>query len=147
MLFHSLCNQLIHIIHNHNTVIYDNTGQHDKTDDRNDTDLTVPKEQSQEATRKCQRNRKHNDKRRFQGLELGNHNQIHENNRQKQHQHQLLHGIHNHLIFPLHHKRIPLRYFIICKVLFQLPGYQTHVISVCNGSRYCNIAVLFCSAY
>ncbi len=72
---HSLIAELVGIIHQHNTIIYNNTGKHYKPDQCNDAEFAAADHQSQKSAGKGKGDGKHDDKRGEQRLELSHHNQ------------------------------------------------------------------------
>ena len=92
---HPTLPELIHIVNEYNSVIYNNTGEHDKADHGNDTDLTPGEVEPQESSGERQRNCKDDDEGRSERLELGYHDQIDQRESDQHHQKHLTHGMHD----------------------------------------------------
>ena len=128
-LFHAVLAELIDVIHKHDTIVYNDARQHDKSNHCHNADRLVADKKAQETACKCQWNGEHDNERREQGLELCHHDQVHEHKRQRQHLKELPHGLIDALVLTFHFNCVPLRYGVFVKDLLYILAYKPDVIT------------------
>ena len=102
--------RLIDVVNEHDTVIYDQSGKHDKSEHGSNIDFLSADKQCDKSTGERKRNRKHNDKRRYQRLELYNHDEVDKNYCEHEHEDKLTHRLVDRLILTGHLDRVSFRY-------------------------------------
>lgn len=75
---HAADAQLVDVVHEHDAVIHDDADEHDHAEHREQVDLQPRNEQREEAAGERERDREHDDERRFEILELRDHHEIYE---------------------------------------------------------------------
>ena len=86
---HAADAQLVDVVHEHDAVIHDDADEHDHAEHREQVDLQPRNEQREEAAGERERDREHDDERRFEILELRDHHEIYEQDTDREHQNEL----------------------------------------------------------
>ena len=147
---HPFGNEAVHIVHQNDPVVDDDAAEHQEAEKRHNTDIKTKDKQGEETAGKGQRNGKHHDEGRSQRLELSDHNQIHQHQRQGNGQHQILHIFADRCCFTADFHDNPVGNIVIFNQLFNFiadggshgvggdrhgDGHVTLLIGTVNGGR------------
>ena len=127
---HAADAHLVYAVDEHDAVIHDYARQHQEADHGDDREIHAGDQQRREAAGKRQRQREHDDDRRFERLELRHHDQEDQHNCNDQHEHQIAHNARDHLVLARERDFIAVRGCVFVQLLFQLVADMVRRVSL-----------------